>query len=535
MTAPLQACSISSMAYLAQARVLAKSFFRHHPDASLRVLVIDDLDGELTPGSEPFEVVQPSQLDLDVREYLRMATAYDAFELACALKPWLLEHLLNEGAGEVVYLDGDIEVHAPLDSLAAVAGEHGIALVPHALSPWPQDGQTPLESIVLRSGVFNGGCLAVGEKGRGFLKWWAARLRRDCIIDQANGLFVDQRWLDLVPALFDHGVVRDPGMDVAYWNLFEREVINQDGEYRVNDGPLRFFHFSGFSPEHPDRLSQFAGERSRSPLGGQPAVAAMCRTYVEALGESGYWETSVRPYGYGRTAAGLTLDSRMRRAYRAALVQAEIGGGEVPDHPFDGPGATAFLAWLQTALDPHSRWPISRYLRDLHAGSPELQGRFPDIDGEGRLAFLEWAQGEGAATAEIPEALLPELADRAGEGLEQPGGAPLDDAFVAGERDLPTGRAGPLGAATRAKRQVVRRLVSEQEHRQREINLALLHAVEKINAELQLTVAMTDERTARAERLAGASAEASMRLSEALRRVAADIARLAAEVDEGTG
>ena len=35
----------------------------------------------------------------------------------------------------------------------------------------------------------------------------------------------DQRWLDLVPALFDDvHIVRDPGCNVAYWNLPERYV-----------------------------------------------------------------------------------------------------------------------------------------------------------------------------------------------------------------------------------------------------------------------------------------------------------------------
>ena len=40
-----------------------------------------------------------------------------------------------------------------------------------------------------------------------------------------EGLFVDQRWVDLVPALFDDYVVmKRAGLNVAYWNLHERSI-----------------------------------------------------------------------------------------------------------------------------------------------------------------------------------------------------------------------------------------------------------------------------------------------------------------------
>ncbi len=32
-----------------------------------------------------------------------------------------------------------------------------------------------------------------------FLRWWQEKLTFDCVVDTAQGLFVDQKWMDLAP------------------------------------------------------------------------------------------------------------------------------------------------------------------------------------------------------------------------------------------------------------------------------------------------------------------------------------------------
>jgi len=111
----LRACTIIARNYLAHARVLAESFLRHHPDSSFTVLVID---GDV-PDAEPFDVLDPTQIGLDEREFQRMVMIYDVLELATAVKPWLLRTLLAEDGDAVAYFDPDIEVFAPLDEIPA--------------------------------------------------------------------------------------------------------------------------------------------------------------------------------------------------------------------------------------------------------------------------------------------------------------------------------------------------------------------------------------------------------------------------------
>lgn len=69
-----------------------------------------------------------------------------------------------------------------------------------------------------------------------------------CFDDQENGLFVDQKWGDLILGLFDFvKIIRDPGYNVATWNLTTRKITgNEDSDWFVNDKPLKFFHFSAY-------------------------------------------------------------------------------------------------------------------------------------------------------------------------------------------------------------------------------------------------------------------------------------------------
>ena len=100
------------------------------------------------------------------RELQHMATMYDVMELATALKPFLLRHLLDEGAPSATYLDPDIEVLAPLDDIAEAAERDGIVLTPHRLTPAPDDGLQPDEQVYAQCGTYNLGFVAVGPGAR---------------------------------------------------------------------------------------------------------------------------------------------------------------------------------------------------------------------------------------------------------------------------------------------------------------------------------------------------------------------------------
>lgn len=334
----MNACTIIARNYLAYARVLADSFHEHHPDGRFTACVLDDIGGDLDVSAEPFEVLSAYDIGIPRAEFHRMATIYDVMELATAVKPWVLRTLLDRGAPDVAYLDPDIQIFAPLDDVSVLAREHSIVLIPHVTEPMPRDGRLPSETTILQAGIYNLGFIAVSGEASAFLDWWGERLARECIVDFEGGRFVDQRWVDFVPGLFDHHILRDPGYNVAHWNLWARPLSFENGRYTVDGVPLRFYHFSGFDPAKPNTLSKHQGARPRVSPGESPALRRLYRQYAERLLERGNESTSRLPYAFDRLPDGTVLDRSMRRRYRDALIDSERRGKGIPPCPFDVTG-----------------------------------------------------------------------------------------------------------------------------------------------------------------------------------------------------
>jgi hypothetical protein len=306
---PIRICTIIARNYLPAARVLASSFLEHNPSGHVAVLIIDDVRGDVDPEDEPFEVVRPEDLDLDAGEFHRMAMIYALVELATALKPWLLRHLLSRpDAKAVMYLDPDIRVYAPLDEVSALAEAEGIVLTPHVTSPIPRDGKMTDENTILSAGMYNLGFIAVGAQAQPFLDFWMARLARECRVDVSKNRFVDQRWIDFVPSVFGGRVLRDPSYNVAYWNLEHRDLRWTEGGYRVDGLPLHFFHFSGFDVTAPSLLSKWQGARPRVLLSERPDLARICGEYRVAIGAATRGGESGTRYGFADLPNGAPID-----------------------------------------------------------------------------------------------------------------------------------------------------------------------------------------------------------------------------------
>jgi glycosyltransferase involved in cell wall biosynthesis len=398
----LRVCTIIARNYWAHARVLARSLREHNPSAHLAVLVVDPDPACLRAAErEEFEVVVPSDLGIEQRELNRMAGIYNVLELSTALKPALLRTLLARDE-PVAYLDPDIEVFGSLEEAAEGAEADGLVLTPHVLGPLPLTEYGPNELTFLQSGIYNLGFVAVGPKGKQFLDWWDERLRRHCLISKEEGMFVDQRWVDLSPAFFTPRVITDPGWNVAYWNLSTRRLSHGRAGYEVEGSPLRFFHFSGFDPHDPSVLSRFLGPDPEIDPPGDPVLAELCSSYADKVMRAGHRAHSLQSYPLDHTPGRLELDSRSRRLYRRELIKSESRRTPEPPNPFEDDDA--FVLWLN-APQPYDT--VSRYLRLLYEETPELKASFPDLLGGDAIRFLDWVRQEGAEVAGIPEPLVP--------------------------------------------------------------------------------------------------------------------------------
>ncbi|MDF2695363.1 MAG: methyltransferase, FkbM family [Labilithrix sp.] len=387
------ACTIVARNYLAQAHVLVSSFREHHPDLPFYTLVVDGVEEDrarTTVGT----VVLPADLSLPPRVLHNMVAMYDVMELATALKPALLMHLVRRGAPAAAYFDPDIRVYARLLDVFSTARAHGMLLTPHTLQPVPRDGKNLTEQNIMQAGMYNLGFIAVGASAYRFLNWWHERLQTDAIVDVVNGLFTDQRWVDWAPSLFPHRISRDPGLNAAYWNLHDRPIRKGGDRFTAGGSPLRFFHFSGYDPATPWLLSKHFGDQPRTLLSEEPALAELCDAYGRELEAAGHIELRRNPYLLDRLPNGLRLTHELRRIFRDVIL-ARVRAPIAPPDPVIEPDE--FAKWLlkpMFGLGPSYLTPA-----DLATwrSRGDLQAAFPDIEGRDARAFVEWRDHDAGA------------------------------------------------------------------------------------------------------------------------------------------
>ncbi len=146
----LTPCTIICRNYIAQASVFVDSFRAVYPDADCVVMIVDGTEADRDT-SGAFRVVLPS--DLALPDFETMAGEYEPIELSTAVKPWLLDWMLDEygTAGPIAYFDPDIQVVTPLVELEEMLRDYWCALTPHLNDPMPLDGLEPTEHSSLIS------------------------------------------------------------------------------------------------------------------------------------------------------------------------------------------------------------------------------------------------------------------------------------------------------------------------------------------------------------------------------------------------
>lgn len=333
------ALTIVSKNYFSFAATLAASYLKQHPQHAFYIVLVDRRD-DLIPrrlecGAEIIEVEE-----IPIPDLSRFLYRYSIMEANTAVKPYAMRFLLERGQmATVTYIDPDILVFRRLVELEALLQRSSIVLIPHTRTPF-HDDLHPSDLSILQSGTYNLGFVSVrrGEAAIRMLDWWAEKLYRDCIVDIPRGLFVDQKWIDLVPGFFPEcAILHDPGYNVAYWNLHEREISRESGGWRVAGVPLSFFHFSGYSPFRPDSLSK---HQSRFDLEKMPGLRELTDEYASLLFGNGYIETSDWPYAFETLSNGVKLPMPI---VRDIMQWASRAGIQTPDPFTEGDEFCRFL------------------------------------------------------------------------------------------------------------------------------------------------------------------------------------------------
>ncbi len=389
---PLACCTILARNYLPRALMLSESLREHGTGTPLVVFLTDATARTELPEVPGIRWMGPDELDLPERTVLELAMSYDLVEFATALKPLVLQTLLREFE-QVIYLDPDTYLTSPMAELgSALDDSSGIVLTPHYLEP-NLSGQRFSEGHLLHVGVYNLGFCAVNRDAEAFLSWWWGHLRSECLHGPLDGLFTDQKWMDVGAVLFSATTLRHYGYNVSVGNLHERPVARDaDGYHIASTGDrLRLFHFHAFDPHHPedlyDRPSTSAAATAR--MTGSEALVELSRRYAAALLDKQRTLGPQPDYRYGSDSTGRPISRRMRHAFRTVALAEP---GTVPS-PFVAAEADDYERWRRGARALAARLMLSDLAKGARCALPEeydaLKHRFPRLTRTLRGRYVE--------------------------------------------------------------------------------------------------------------------------------------------------
>lgn len=303
-----------SLAYLSRARILAESVRRHHPEWTIW-LIVSDLpppDFELTTGTDFDHIIWTRDLFSDLGE--QWLFQHDVVELCTAVKGRMAQSIMDRSDCEFLfYFDPDIALFSRLDDMIENLATASILITPHLLHPEHESNAIRDNEVsTLHYGTYNLGYLGIRNdvRGRDVIDWWATRLERWCHDRPDVGIFVDQKWFNLVPGFFEGvQILRNPGYNVASWNISQRAIeICEDGEIRVNGVALGFYHFTKIEGAGTTMIQRY-GLANKAVF----ELSAWYRLQLERLSDPripiGWW-------AYGAFEDGAPITRSMRRTYR---------------------------------------------------------------------------------------------------------------------------------------------------------------------------------------------------------------------------
>ncbi|MFT8675231.1 MAG: hypothetical protein ABF791_05125 [Acetobacter sp.] len=370
--------TICSRNFMGYAQALWESLKQHNPDVIFHVGLCDEV-GDFDVLTHPFEIIQISELGISRWE--EMVGRYDITELNTSLKPFLFLLLFSRYPGQpIFYIDPDILAFAPFREISNLLDDGAnCVLTPHVNGP--SEYAEMNDQQFLRYGVYNlGFCLLrATPEVRRVVSWWARRLETQCVVDLEHGLFVDQKWADLFPAYIDKtAILRHPGYNVAYWNLAQR-LVGQDnnGDWTVNNEKLRFFHFSGNKIENENEFSRHTQIFTIDTIGDVKDILAIYRLAVERNGHAYYRGI---PYAFNWGHEG------RKNVHTPASMQADrqLNASHIPHLPLE------FIAddAADNAREPLPAWAAQRRAVDQNIRKKAISG----IEIEGFCAICNEAR-----------------------------------------------------------------------------------------------------------------------------------------------
>ena len=231
-------CTTSTVSHLYKTYALADSIAPF--GGVLHVLLIDGSPDNTTEIPQNIHFFSLKNLTDEIGKKI-ISKYKNKDKLRWALKPVFLTFLLRKYS-KVIYVDNDIFFFNDFSFLFEKLEKKAVLLTPHFYEADTQKNQNWLEAN-FRVGLYNAGFIGVNSKAIPFLNWWANCCLYNIKKAYWRGLFDDQKYLDLVPVLFDDvEIIKHRGCNLAGWNF-----TNYPHELAKNNTTLIFIHFAELS------------------------------------------------------------------------------------------------------------------------------------------------------------------------------------------------------------------------------------------------------------------------------------------------
>jgi hypothetical protein len=340
------AFTICAKNYIGLALALEKSIKTYNKDVEFLIFVADEFLAESEIQDLPSNVlVAKDVLGFDETKWIQMSFKYDITEFCTSIKPSCFKYIFKQFSPEAcVYFDPDILVFNTLDSIFSQLTTHSILVTPHITTiETTYTGQLN-ERNLLYSGMFNLGFLALKNDliALKMLDWWEVRLEDRCFQNMMENYFTDQKWIDFLPSFFPNELLvsDDLGLNLAPWNLFEREIIFEQNTFQVKNRikeennkyyPLTFVHFSGY--DYKALLKGSVVQGNIKTLAVYDDAKQIFDIYAEFIAQSDFSKYVQLNYSYNLFSNGVAIASLYRKLFRRLLED-----GKVNFNPFMASG-----------------------------------------------------------------------------------------------------------------------------------------------------------------------------------------------------
>jgi len=237
-------CTITTKSHIFKVKALFSSI-KKYDDCDLAVLIIDDNKNIEFANSKTFFLK-----DFESFQAKKIISKYKYYKdkLRWSMKAVFIKHLLQkENYNKVIYIDNDIFFFEKFDFIWLELEENNVLLTPHFYPYNPLRKQNWFEAN-FRVGLYNAGFFAVNNEAIKVVNWWANACMYRIEKNYFRGLFDDQKYLDLMPVIFEKvKIIKDKACNIAEWNSEVLQRIKKDDKIYIGNSAIVFYHFNNYS------------------------------------------------------------------------------------------------------------------------------------------------------------------------------------------------------------------------------------------------------------------------------------------------